>query len=178
MKNLLPCLVALLLLATCTKPDPLPPATEVGAHTFGCRIDGKPYVPDGGTGWNPYPAISFGFVDLLGGRYFSIETTARDGRSFYLFVKGATQPGLYKVDLNAWPRSIDPYTPGYMIYSAPSISYMTDARHTGWFNLTRCDTARKIYSGTFAFRAYDDRTNQSVDVTDGRFDLDFNKQKR
>ncbi len=40
MKTLLLSLAALLLLSTCTKPDPLPPVTEVGAHTFGCYVDG------------------------------------------------------------------------------------------------------------------------------------------
>jgi hypothetical protein len=178
MKTLLLSLAALLLLATCTKPDPLPPVTEVGAHTFGCRIDGKPYVPDGGTGWNAYSAITLGYIDLLGGRYLSIETVARDGRSFFLLIKDATQPGLYKVDQDAKPFTNDPFTPGYMIYSSSGTGYITNAQHTGWFNLTRCDTARKIYSGTFAFQAYNTRLKESVTVTDGRFDLDFNKQKR
>ena len=39
----------------------LPPATQTGANTFGCLIDGKPYVPNGYTGWSgTYPAMGGG----------------------------------------------------------------------------------------------------------------------
>jgi hypothetical protein len=179
MKNLLPCLAALLLLATCTKPDPLPPVTEVGAQTFGCRIDGQPYVPDGGGGWfNKSEPVNVAYMDLKSGRFLEIMTSARDGRSVYLFVKNATQPGMYLLDKDAMPHTIDMNTPGYAMWITPGTGYITNAAYTGWLNLTRCDTVRGIYSGTFAFRAYNGRVDQSVNVTDGRFDLNFYKQKR
>lgn len=42
--------VALLLL-TCKHNDPLPEPTQSGQNTFGCLINGKSYIPDGGRGF-------------------------------------------------------------------------------------------------------------------------------
>jgi hypothetical protein len=175
MKTLLLSLAALLLLSTCTKPDPLPPVTEVGAQTFGCRIDGQPYVPDGGTGWNAVKPIRFGFIDLLGGRYLMIQTTARDGRTFFFFVKGATQVGRYKVDHDARPFTNDSYTPGYIQYIEPGAGFVTNPTHVGWVTLTRCDTAMGLAAGTFEFQAFNSISKQAVNITDGRFDLNTRK---
>jgi hypothetical protein len=173
MKNLLFGLAALLpLLTTCTKPDPLPPVTEVGAHTFGCYVDGKPFVPSRTRGViNAFPPLRFGFEDLRGGRYFSIEASAGDGRGFFFFVRGATQVGQYKVNFDARPFTNDAYTPGYIQYFEPGAGYVTTSNHVGWFTFTRCDTVRGIYSGTFELRAYDPDSKQTVNITDGRFDL-------
>ncbi len=172
MKTNLFLLLAALLLTTCTPPDPLPAITEVGAHTFGCYVDGQPFVPSKAKGgWNTPSPIRFGFESLRGGRYFSIEAGASDGRGFFFFVKGATQVGQYKVNFDARPMTQDSYTPGYIQYFEPGAGYVTTSTHVGWFNLTRCDTVRGIYSGTFELRAYSPATKQTVTITDGRFDL-------
>jgi len=55
--------------------------------------------------------------------------------------------------------------------------YVTNADHAGWFNLTRCDSARGVFSGTFEFRAYNHQTQTTAHVTDGRFDLDIYKKR-
>lgn len=177
MKNLLPCLSALLLLAACTKPDPLPPATEVGAHTFGCYVDGQPFVPSQEIGWvSPrIKPITVGISHILGGRYFQILATSKDGRGFFFFVKDATKVGRYKVNHDALPYTVDFYTPGYIQYVELGAGYVTNPDHVGWFNLTRCDTIRGIFSGTFELRAYNPVTKRSIDITDGRFDLDSKK---
>jgi hypothetical protein len=177
MKNLLPCLAALLLLATCTKPDPLPPVTEVGAHTFGCYIDGRPFVPSPTKGvLNAYPPIEYGFKDLRGGRYFNIMATANGGQGFFFLVKDATKVGQYKVNFDAQPFTNDFYTPGYIQYFAPGAGYVTTPTHVGWVNLTRCDTINWIISGTFELQAFNPITKQTVNITDGRFDLNYRKR--
>jgi hypothetical protein len=179
MKNLLFCLAALLLLSTCTKPDPLPPATEVGAQTFGCYVDGRPFVPSPTKGvLNAYPPIESYYEHLLGGKYLYITATSNDGRGFLFYIKDAIKPGRYEVDQDARPMTQDAYTPGYIQYMEPGNGYVTNARHTGWLNLTRCDTTLGIFSGTFEFRAYSNTSKTSVQVTDGRFDLDYRKQRR
>jgi hypothetical protein len=144
----------------------------VGAHTFGCYVDGKPFVPSRTRGViNAFPPLRFGFEDLGHGRYFSIEASAGDGRGFLFFVKGATQVGRYKVDHDALPFTIDFNTPGYIQYAENGVGYVTTPNHIGWFTLTRCDTTRGIYSGTFELVAYSPVTKQTVNITDGRFDL-------
>ncbi len=68
-------------------------------------------------------------------------------------MKGATRVGQYKVNFDAQPFTIDFGTPGYIQYFEPGAGYVTTSTHVGWFNLTRCDTARGIYSGTFELQA-------------------------
>jgi hypothetical protein len=166
-------LAALLpLLTTCTKPDPLPPVTEVGAHTFGCYVNGKPFVPSRARGvLNAYPPIEYGFMDLQGGRYFNIMATADGGQGFFFLIKDATKVGRYKVDHDARPFTNDSYTPGYIQYVEGGVGYVTTSTHAGWVNITRCDTINWIISGTFELRAYSPVTKQTVNITDGRFDL-------
>ena len=43
---------------TKTALEQLPQATQTGAQTFGCLIDGKPFIPDSFGSGNPLPFIS------------------------------------------------------------------------------------------------------------------------
>ncbi|MBQ0767738.1 MAG: hypothetical protein KBT58_00490, partial [Bizionia sp.] len=60
MKNLLLAFALLLIVSNCNKNDDdqptnpidqLPPATQTGANTFGCLLDGEPFLP--GNSQNP-----------------------------------------------------------------------------------------------------------------------------
>ena len=53
--------------------DQLPPATQTGANTFACLINGKVFIPKGydGTG-KPNPHILYDF-DLQGQPFLSLE---------------------------------------------------------------------------------------------------------
>ena len=53
--------------------DQLPPATQTGANTFGCLVNGKVFVPKGydGTG-RPNPHVQYDY-DLKGQPYLSIK---------------------------------------------------------------------------------------------------------
>ncbi len=53
-----------LLLMTCKKEGPLPYATQSGQNTFGCMINGKPYVPDGGRGFMAAKPVYGGFFGI------------------------------------------------------------------------------------------------------------------
>ncbi len=104
--------------------------------------------------------------------------TANGGQGFFFLVKNATKVGRYKVDHDARPFTNDFYTPGYIQYFEPGAGYVTTSTHVGWFNLTRCDTVRGIFSGTFELQAFNPTTKHTVNITDGRFDLDVLKRKR
>ncbi len=54
--------------------DQLPPATQTGANTFGCLLDGELFLP--GNSQNPLDCV-YQFVN--GGYYFSLQANKRDG---------------------------------------------------------------------------------------------------
>ena len=78
----LPLLAALLGLSQCKKTEPaaarpedqLPPATQTGANTFGCLLNGQPWTPGGSNGTDNYkvvydPGYAGGSLDIRAYRY-------------------------------------------------------------------------------------------------------------
>lgn len=51
--------------------------------------------------------------------------------------------------------------------------FITDNLHTGEIVITRLDPVAKIVSGRFSFVGYDPKTRQTIEVKDGRFDLNY-----
>jgi hypothetical protein len=176
MKNLLFGLAALLLLATCTQPDPLPEPTQGGKQTFGCYVNGKPFVPDGGTGWNATKPIVVYYTGRRGENgavheYYYIDAVSRDGQRMFIIVSDPFRPGPRILDKEfipiTWPNVLNDAA----AYQGPGGTFFTGPPHTGRLVLTRADTTAGILSGTFEFRAVDRKTGEVVEVTDGRFDV-------
>ncbi len=60
MKTLLSAFVLLIVLFSCKKDDLLPAATQNGANTFGCKVNGKTWIPDGGGGFSGIKPVQGG----------------------------------------------------------------------------------------------------------------------
>ena len=175
-------LAALLLAAGCKKDDPaagLPPATQVGANTGGCLINGERFVA---TGWdsgsvlsNPVPPLSGGFsfdsiyrVELHG-QYNGQNTTVM------LFLKN-DQVGSYQLNKTTqyWPQGSSQNLLSHATFSAANSAgdvYVTDVQHVGQVVLTRSDLSAGVGAGTFEFTAastFDPR--KTITITNGRFD--------
>ena len=151
--------------------DALPPATQTGANTFGCLVNGKAWVPSGKGLFSDKP---------LEGGYFGqdanlwIQATSKDGSGIDLWVEKPFIKGGYelKYETGIKPTIILPYNYGY--YRQPGISYITTPQYVGRVVITRDDTTMNIISGTFEFTARNAKTGQTVSVTEGRFDLGAN----
>ena len=177
MKNIL-IIVTLRLLsaASCKKDkaseDQLPPATQTGANTFGCLVNGKVFVPKGydGTG-RPNPHVQYDY-DLNGQPYFSIETN--------LFVNSNSQGGVLLVfrNLNSTRYySINNdlrFTVGWpqVLSNCGGQTLDTTVKSRGGGTITKLDISNQIISGTFDFK-YKTQICDTVFVTDGRFDIKF-----
>ena len=152
--------------------DQLPPATQIGANTFGCLVNGKVYIPKGysGTG-TPNPKISFDFFN--GKKIFSINTnhfentdpTAFMGISF---LDTLLLPGVYnfpeKLNFNiGWSKILNNcYTP----------ANDTTIRKWGKGLITKFDKTKNIISGTFECK-FKAQNCDTVFITNGRFDFKF-----
>ena len=154
-------MVLLLLTFLGCKKEKLPRATEKGAGTFGCKIDGvlfKPYHRGGL--FNNVDVLSVGNRSGFGIHADNQETD----ESVSIEFTHLTQTGTYK--LRQYPfRGV--YQAGFR---NPGW-YTTDSLNTGELIITRCDTVNKIYSGRFSFTGINPNTGKIVKVTDGRFDL-------
>ncbi len=148
-------------LISCTK-DKLPKATEKGANTFGCKVDGKFFKPyfRGGL-FNNVNVLRIGNNTNGFGIHAANQETHESVSIEFTFI---TKPGVYQ--LRQYPYrgifSAGPISPGW---------YTTDSLNTGELIITRCDLANNIYSGKFSFIGKDPNTGKTVKVTDGRFDL-------
>ncbi len=152
-----------------TTEDQLPPETTTGAMTFGCKVDGKVFVPKDGNG---KPGLYVQYVYLgngLGGGWFlnipavdlqvspnggvSITTDSlllEEGKTYeFKTTKGNAQAFYYK-----------------------SIEFHKLENDPGQLTVTKFDQLKHIISGTFFFTG----TNSSgtkVNITDGRFDIKY-----
>ena len=171
----------LLTLAACHKDDPpqdcppdLPCATQTGANTFGCYINGVPWVakvePDV---WTPtahaiaarydetsYLSYNNNFVSISGS-YYGDEFSYISLAFYPLKSIGSIivdSLGLYRFE-----------------YRAPDVLYEIDVMADYNIEITKLDTDHKILSGKFRFDAKSN-AGELIKITNGRFDVKYNPE--
>ncbi len=174
MKTLLAICLTALVFTSCKKEiTELPPATQTGANTFGAKVNGALWAPQG---FGSLPAN-----DILEARMAGTDLTinARNFSSspneteFLLLVKNITGTGTYllNTDVNH-PSGESSY--GYYVKRrlTPLNEWITSASYTGSVTITRIDTVARIASGTFQFSALNMYNSpEPITVTEGRFDV-------
>ena len=162
----------------------LPPVTSEGKNTFACKINGEVFVADGSGTDTPnrgiYAVLEANFD--MSGRVLSIDSSdliisANNGsRRVYLYVNHYlfTNRHYLNSTTEEYPAIINPENYG-RVYSSGH-NYITNSVDTGSVLITKWDQKKFIISGTFQFKAksYTDKTD-IVEVTEGRFDLDYSK---
>jgi len=181
------CLVflPLLCLGGCSKDDNsptapvdlLPPATQIGANTVGCLVNGEVFLPKGG-GLSGNKNCFYQFVDE--GYHFGLQLTNKTGNDtkwIDLYTKFATisEGENYQLNIPYQPF----YTPGrgggysHLNFNEGIESlYYTTSEVTGEMTITKLDFENNIVSGTFWFDAVND-AGEIVEVREGRFDMRF-----
>ena len=173
MKPYLPLLAALLGLAQCKKKadpapvDQLPPATQTGANTFGCLLNGRPWTPqgfDGSLNLSAYYDRTYhqGTFNIAAYRY---ENGARTSQSIGIFSDSMRSVGRYKLRVQSHHGAGFINAPANCEYS-PNLP-TTYCR--GELVMTRFDDAAGVFSGTFYFTMATP-TCDTIRVTAGRFD--------
>ena len=169
-------MLVLLCAASCKKEnkneDQLPPATQTGANTFGCLVNGKVFVPRGydGTG-RPNPHVQYEY-DLNGQPYLIIEARQYTSNQ----ITGNIRIGFGNLNtLGYYPVSDSfNFSVGW-IQVIPNCGMGTsDPSVHVWGGgvITKLDNSNDIISGTFEFKAIKPGCD-TVRVTDGRFDIKF-----
>lgn len=181
MKNLLVLFAALFILTSCDKDkdddkptnpiDQLPLATQTGANTFGCLLDGKVFKP--GITHNSYQCF---YQYVNGGYYFFVSGSNKANGvlkeiiigTYKLEIAEGQILNLYeRVEGNAFGTlvNLDSNT-GHHQYNETSIT------NTGELKITKLDFKNNIVSGAFWFDAKDDK-GVVHQIREGRFDMQF-----
>jgi hypothetical protein len=174
------CIFSLLsiLFYTCKKsgsePE-LPPVTQTGANTFGCRVNGNIWVPYWPIDqWTPGAAVLIHrIISLDSGSVAPLFITilagnVTDGQSFF-HIGQAGKDHIYGPG-NIYDSLLIQYFLGSPGGEYFNLFYPTGDTGTHYFQITKFDTVKRIISGVFAFTLYSD-ANDSVVVTEGRFDF-------
>jgi hypothetical protein len=149
-----------------TELEKLPLATQTGANTFGCLLDGKAFLP--GSGSNPLDCV-YQYVD--GGYYLALQANKRDelnnrisialGSINFQIQQGFTYNLLANSEGNVTG-----------IYSYAGNNTYTSSTHFGELYITKLDEINHIVSGTFWYNIIDFQGNLHQ-IRDGRFDMQY-----
>ncbi len=155
----------------------LPPETTIGAMTFGCKVDGKVFVPKDGRG---RPGLFCQYVNLGtgsgGGWYLNIPAIdwrpnppegVNIGTDSLLILEGSS----YEFKLNSSNQPIKGSFNTFCNYNGKT--YAKTATDTGKIYIQKFDQINRIISGTFQYSATNISTGLKINITEGRFDIRY-----
>lgn len=177
LKNILVLLCSLLLFsASCKKEksknpiDDLPPATQTGANTFGCLVNGEAFLPKNkGIGGQ---ALSRQYVFDKGKYNLILRASDRTLETTVPSVGIQIDSILFDNERNwvlnnEYTRMGEYFIIGGNIYFN---NYKTNSTNTGKLIVTYWDNTKGIISGTFSFDAVNAK-GEKVEIREGRFDV-------
>ncbi|WP_435138435.1 DUF6252 family protein [Formosa sp. A9] len=179
MKKLLLILTVLTTLYSCSEDDDqptnpidqLPPVTQTGEQTFGCLINGEPFVPPV-FGRNAPKA----FYQLVDGAYFLGISASINSSPLKSLGIGADAISI-KENMSYTFTQEDKDNPAfyarYLLGGGINAEYTTTIVHSGIINISKFDEDNFIISGTFEFEAEEINTGEIIQVSEGRFDLNY-----
>jgi hypothetical protein len=144
--------------------DQLPPATQTGAGTFGCLVNGVPFVDNSG--------FFNCFYQLVDGEYyFGIKA-----RSNVLNLRQINIGSLKKTIIINENISLNNYIDNEFYaeisYNNQSQGAWTTSAPDGILRFQRFDLAENTVSATFSFTIVDE-FGYKYEITEGRFDAHF-----
>ncbi len=169
MKSLLPlCLLTTLFFISCNDDDAtptvvtLPPITSEGLNTFGCMVNGEPWVAQVNNNIDDKLDVIFNpFNDEL--QLHAKLVTSNKDEQFNFGVLNVNEEKEYQIP------GIDPN--GIFWDWKNSKSYTLDTSKVRSLKLNTFNTTEKIVSGTFEFTVF--RGNDTLKITEGQFDAKY-----
>ena len=146
--------------------DALPQPTQVGANTFGCLLDGEPFIPSGGNN-----SLDCVYQLINGERFFNLEAAIRDENFNEIALSLSTNAKALEEDTYVLVSELTVGgVSGKYIYNGDIFD--TDDQHSGQLIITHLDINEQIVSGRFFFDIID-QNGKLKEVTEGRFDIQF-----
>ena len=177
--------------------DKLPAATQTGANTAGCVVDGLTWVPrrEGFLFGGNYSPIDVQWGKVWGGRHplalvlvknIDDVTQVHGETSLHLYLPDITQPGTFVLDQPGNPSVVNGPTAyaDFHFNRSPTKQLRTGPGAPGRLVVTRLDTVARVVSGTFEFTPAEVTSGltgngtpisggKTARITEGRFDCKF-----
>jgi hypothetical protein len=156
----------------------LPAATQTGANTFGCLVNGQAFVPKNRSLLQG-PIMQCNYIYTLGGYYFDVSggNSNSNGTPVSILIQTDSLTIKDGQTLPLTGYAIAGEASGTYITSASSVSplsyFHTNSNASGQLNITHMDTIKQIVSGTFYFTAVNN--GDTVKITNGRFDMPYTR---
>lgn len=181
-KHIFVAMLATVWLAACYKNDPepnphqpidytvLPFATQEGKNTFGCKVNGKVWVPRVEL-WVPWydKAVNFHEKNGTGTGIISCRILNESTDDFFTIAFGRNyfQPTHYMtVDQSVSDQWFNPdFSQGSEDF------HHENGDTTNYLKITAIDTSRNFISGIFQCTLFNANKTASLIITEGRFDL-------
>lgn len=155
----------------------LPPATQTGANTFGCLVNGQAFVPKNRSILEG-PDLQCNYIYTAGGYHLTVAGGNKnsDGTLTSVIVGtdslAVTQGTSIPFKTFASGNASGSYT---LFYRSGGLNqYATNTTSSGQLTITKLDTIKQIVSGTFYFTAINGK-GDTVKITDGRFDMHYTR---
>ena len=160
-----------------TEEPQLPPETTTGAMTFGCKINGKVFVPKDGRG-KPGLYVKYVYLGPGVGEGWFLNIPATDWTTNPSDAVVIQTDSLLVEEARVYEFML---TPSYQrikgtFYTVCDIADKTFAKTTndnGTITIKKFDQINRILSGTFFYSATNISTGEKINVTDGRFDIRY-----
>jgi hypothetical protein len=160
-----------------TSVDQLPPATQTGANTFGCIVNGKVFVPKGNS-LTPRLKCAYQFLNTDYSKGYFFQLSAGDLSNS----NDITGVGIYtdSLQVSTGNYNLGDNKKGYayasyvIINNQQNNSLYTQTSLPGQLTITKLDETNQIVAGTFWFTIVN-TNGDTIKVTDGRFDMKFTK---
>jgi hypothetical protein len=156
----------------------LPPATQEGKNTIGCKVNGKVWVPRAALGAIFYNDVRVMFSEKGKDEFSSIELNLVDiDEKIQDWMLFEFRP-IYLKPMDYHTSSDTSDTKRFCVSMHRSgdrynIDY-SKTNYSNQFSITKIDTINNFFSGTFKFTVYNkDNPEDSLKITEGRFDLKY-----
>ena len=174
MKKYLNLIFLFILITSCNKNDDnndcqgincLPQATQTGEGTFGCLVNGEPFVDNSG--------FFNCFYQLVDGEYFFNISPNFEGKKLIELDLGSNNVN-FSIESQF---TISDYSDGkgaaIFSISQEFRDISTNTAYNGLCQITNFDLQNNVISGTFEFEVFDEVTQTLYKITEGRFDSQF-----
>ena len=149
--------------------DQLPPATQTGAQTFGCLINGEAFVPALFGGDAPRAFYQF----VRGAYTFNISGSKnKDGKLYSIGIAGIDVARLEEKTYLLFEKKSENHHGQYLINGGLVLNATTSKENPGKLFIDFLDEEKGIISGRFEFTLFDDDGNE-IKISDGRFDMNY-----